>query len=104
MRDIREDLRERANLLEEQIKAAQAQFEKYLEQLKSEHGTRVKDLGTELDAIKTLMGIEHRRLAGAPSASNGQPQPQKTKAQPTVPNENPMRVAVMDVIGMRRAV
>jgi hypothetical protein len=50
------------------------------------------------------MGIEHRRLAGAPSASNGQPQPQKTKAQPTAPNENPMRVAVMDVIGMRRAV
>jgi len=102
MRDIRDDLRERANLLDEQIKAAQAQFEKYLEQLKNEHGTRIKDLGAELDAVKTLMGIEHRRHGGAPSMPNGQPQPQKPK--PSAPNENSKRVAVMDVIGMRRAV
>ena len=104
MRDIRDDLRERANLLDEQIKTAQAQFEKYLEQLKSEHAGRLKDLSSELDAIKTLMGIEHRRHGGAPSMPNGQPQAQKPKAQPSAPNETPMRVAVMDVIGMRRAV
>ena len=33
MRDIRNDLQDRASLLEEQINAAEAQFEKLVEQL-----------------------------------------------------------------------
>ena len=37
MRDIRGDLQDRANLLEEQIKAQAGQFEKLIEQLKREH-------------------------------------------------------------------
>jgi hypothetical protein len=76
MRDIRDDLRERAAMLEEQVKSAQAQFEKYLEQLKRDHDNRLKDLKSELDAVKVLMNIEQRRHGGAPSALNAQAQAQ----------------------------
>jgi len=37
MRDIRGDLQDRANLLEQQIDAAQGQFDKLIEQLTLEH-------------------------------------------------------------------
>jgi len=81
MRDIRDDLRERANLLEEQFKAAQGQFEKYVEQLKDEHDSRLKDLKSELEAVNALLGIEHRRHGGTPSAPKAHPQPQRPKPQ-----------------------
>jgi len=84
MRDIRSDLQERANLLEEQISAAQGQFEKYLEQLRAEQESRVKDLKSELEAIQALLAIEQRRHGGAPAAPvapNGQSQPQARKPQ-----------------------
>ncbi|MGV1013747.1 MAG: hypothetical protein ACOYB4_02115 [Methyloceanibacter sp.] len=76
MRDIRGDLQDRANLLNEQIKAQQVQFEKLIEQLNREHNSRLEDLRTELDAVNTLMEIEHRRLSGAGSVTQQQPQPQ----------------------------
>jgi len=75
MRDIRGDLQDRANLLEQQINTARTQFDQLIEQLKGEHDSRLEDLKAELDAVKTLMGIEHRRLSGAPSAPKAQPQP-----------------------------
>ena len=37
MRDIRGDLQDRASLLEEQINAHEAEFEKLIEELKREH-------------------------------------------------------------------
>jgi hypothetical protein len=77
MRDIRGDLQERAKLLEEQLKAAHTHFDKFLEQIKGEHETRIKDLNDELDAVNQLLGIEHRRLNGtdqAPRAPKAQPQ------------------------------
>jgi hypothetical protein len=76
MRDIRSDLQERANLLEEQINSAQGQFEKYLEQLRSEHDARLKDLRAELEAVQALLAIELRRHGGAQPAPKAQPQPQ----------------------------
>ena len=85
MRDIRGDLRERANLLEEQIKAAQAQFDKYVEQLKGEHAGRLIDLKSELEAVNTIMGIEHRRHGGTQSAPKAQPQPQPQGPKPQRP-------------------
>ena len=59
------DLQERVKLLDDQINAAQAQFDKFLEQIKSEHDARLKDLKAELEAVNHLLGIEHRRLHGA---------------------------------------
>jgi hypothetical protein len=72
MRDIRGDLQERANWLEEQINAAQGQFEKYLEQLKDEHDARLKDLKSELEAVNALLGIEHRRHGSSPAQAQTQ--------------------------------
>jgi polyhydroxyalkanoate synthase len=62
MRDIRHDLQERATILDEQIKAARDQFDGLIAQLKQEHDSKVEDLKGELDAVKLLMGFEHRRL------------------------------------------
>jgi len=73
MRDIRGDLQDRANLLEEQSKAQQAQFEKLVEQLKREHESRLEELRIEQAAVNTLMEIENRRMAGAGSMPQAQP-------------------------------
>ena len=80
MRDIRSDLQERAKMLDEQIKVARDQFDGLIAQLKQEHDSKVESLKAELDAVKLLMGFEHRRLSNVtPSA---QPQPQAPGSQP----------------------
>jgi hypothetical protein len=71
MRDIRGDLQDRAALLEEQINAHEAQFDKLIEQLKREHDSRLEDLKTELDAVTRLMELELRRLETVPAAQRG---------------------------------
>ena len=48
MRDIRDDLQDRANLIAEQISTAQGQFDKHIEQLKHEHETMLEDLRSTL--------------------------------------------------------
>ncbi len=72
MRDIRGDLQDRAALLEEQINAHEAQFDKLIDQLRREHDSRLEDLKTELEAVTRLMELELRRLETAPSAQRGQ--------------------------------
>ena len=47
MRDIRGDLQDRASLVEEQISAHEAQFEKRVARMKAEHEARLKDLWAE---------------------------------------------------------
>jgi hypothetical protein len=73
MRDIRGDLQERANLLEQQINAAKNHFEKLVEQLKREHESRLRDLKAELDTVNSVMEIEHQRLRSAASVPKSQP-------------------------------
>jgi len=68
MRDIRGDLQDRAGLLEEQINAQEAQFEKLIDQLKREHESRLEDLKAELEAVNRLIEVELRRLGTAPAA------------------------------------
>ncbi len=79
MRDIRGDLQDRANLLEEQIKAQEAQFEHLIEQLHKEQDSKLTGLRTELDAVSRLMELESRRFE-APAADQRvqapQPEPQ----------------------------
>jgi hypothetical protein len=74
MRDIREELQERASLVEQQIDAAQDQFEKLVEQLKKEHDSRAIDLKAALDAVNRIIEIEHRRLGSTTSALKSHPQ------------------------------
>ena len=57
MRDIRSDLQERADRVRQQINAEDAQFEKLLSQLKTEHSSRVEPLKVQLRAVNKLIGF-----------------------------------------------
>ena len=52
MRDIREDLQERIELVKQQINAEQNQFEKLLKQLSSEQDSKVRYVKAELETVK----------------------------------------------------
>ncbi len=89
MRDIRADLEERAALLEGQIKSAEVQFDKLVEQLRAEYETRLQHVKAECDAVRVLLGVEDRRLADGASAPKPQaqapaqhPHPKPAHAQP----------------------
>ncbi|MEZ5827902.1 MAG: hypothetical protein R3D01_05725 [Hyphomicrobiales bacterium] len=81
MRDIRGDLRDRVGLLKDQINAAEADFERHIEQLKQEHDGKLKDLRENLEAVNRLMGVEHKRLGGASSAPDAKAEPAEQKPQ-----------------------
>jgi hypothetical protein len=86
MRDIRNDLQERARLIEEQISGAYAQFEKMIEQLQAEREGRVADLKSELGAVVKLLEAEHRRMANVlPIATQA---PAQQMAPQTVPQNS----------------
>lgn len=70
MRDIRGDLQDRANFLEEQISAARIQFEKRMERFAREHEAKISDLQAELEAVTMLMEREYRRIMSAPEVED----------------------------------
>ena len=51
MRDIRSDLEERANLIQGQVNAAYAHFEKLMQQLQGERDARIAELTETLAMI-----------------------------------------------------
>ena len=67
MRDIREDLQERVELVKQQINAEQNRFEKLLKQLSSEQDGKVRYVKAELETVKRVIEIEHRRLGSTMS-------------------------------------
>ena len=81
MRDIRIDLQERARLIEDQISASYAQFEKMIEQLQNERENRVLELKSELAALSKLMDVEHRRMANVLPLATQAPAPQSAPQQ-----------------------
>ena len=58
MRDIRSDLEERAQIIHEQLRAADAWFEKVIQKLQNERDARVADLKGTLAMIDKLMQFE----------------------------------------------
>ncbi len=66
MRDIRSDLEERAKLIDAQISSAFAHFEKVLAQVQGERDAKVAELKSDLDTVRKLMEVEHRRIGNAP--------------------------------------
>jgi hypothetical protein len=70
MRDIRRDLQDRAQLLEEEITAAQTQFEQKVEQLKTERDNRIHEIKDELNALGRLIEAEKRRMEGGSAAQH----------------------------------
>ncbi|HET9574061.1 MAG TPA: hypothetical protein VFP29_10105 [Methyloceanibacter sp.] len=107
MRDIRGDLKDRAEALELEIKASQARFDELIERLKQEHESRVTDLKSELDAVKLLMGLEQRRLSNGVPPIKPQPQGETARPQAEAPRApaqaQPPRPSQPEV-GLRRAV
>ena len=67
MRDIREDLQERIELVKQQINAEQNRFEKLLKQSSSEQDSKVRYVKAELETVKRVNEIEHRRLGSTMS-------------------------------------
>jgi len=70
MRDIRSDLQERANFIEEQIRAAFAHFEKMVQQLQSERDARVADLKGTHAMINNFMEFEARHVGNVVELAN----------------------------------
>ena len=66
MRDIRRDLQERATLIDENIKATYAHFERAIQQLQTERDARIADLKSTLAMIAKLMEFEERLLPNTP--------------------------------------
>ena len=62
MRDIRGDLQERAVLVDGQIRAAAAHFDKAIQQLQTERDARIADLKAGLAMIAKFMEFEERFL------------------------------------------
>ena len=58
MRDIRSDLEERAQIIQEQLRGTNAHFEKVMQQLQNERDARVADLKGTLAMIDKLMQFE----------------------------------------------
>ena len=58
MRDIRSDLEERAQIIQEQLRGTNAHFEKMMQQLQNERDARVADLKGTLAMIDKLMQFE----------------------------------------------
>ena len=58
MRDIRCDLQERTNIIEEQIRAIYAHFEKVVQQLQNERDARVAELQGTHSMIAKLIEFE----------------------------------------------
>jgi hypothetical protein len=65
MRDIRSDLQERATLIDEQIRATYAHFEKILKQLQSEQDAKIADVKSTLAMIAKIMEFEERYLGNS---------------------------------------
>jgi hypothetical protein len=66
MRDIRSDLQERANLIEEEISETVVHFEKTVERLQGERDVRVAQLKAELAVLGVLIEAEHQRMPNDP--------------------------------------
>ena len=79
MRDIRNDLQERADLIHDQIKAAAVHFERVVEQLRNEHDARVADSKERLAMIARLMEFEERQFANRSPGSTPSPPSQLTQ-------------------------
>jgi hypothetical protein len=57
LRDIRGDLQDRVNMVEQQINAEHAQFKTLIAQLKREQDSRSEDLKSQLQAVNRLIEV-----------------------------------------------
>jgi hypothetical protein len=72
MRDIRGDLQERANFIEEQIRGTYAHFENVIQQLMSERDAKVAELQGAHTMMNKLIEFEDSFMDNVVSLSNPQ--------------------------------
>jgi hypothetical protein len=82
--------------------AAQARFQKSVEQIKQEHDNTLDGLKLDLAAVNKLMGAEQRRLGNTPPVSKAQPQPRELAQQPKAPQPR-ARMPLAEMMGLQRA-
>ena len=70
MRDIRSDLEERAHIIQEQMRAAYAHFERMAQQLQTERDARVSGLKETLAMIDKLIQFETGTVAKVVTLEN----------------------------------
>jgi hypothetical protein len=75
MRDIREDLKERAQVIEEQMRAAQGHFEKAVQRLQTERDAKISDLKTTLAMIEKITQFENAYMENVVPLENSAPPP-----------------------------
>ena len=73
MRDIRGDLKERAILVDEQIRAAVSHFDNAIQQLQTERDARIANLKADLAMIAKFMEFEERFLHNTPPVTPASP-------------------------------
>jgi len=74
MRDIRDELQERANWCQGQISAVCSHFDKMVQQLQSERDMRIADLKSALAILERLMKFEDRLMGDVvPMATTSAP-------------------------------
>jgi hypothetical protein len=71
MRDVRSDLEERAHILEEQLRATYAHFDRMVQQL--ERDARISDLKDMLATIDKLTQFEARAMDNVVTLENPSP-------------------------------
>jgi hypothetical protein len=68
MRDIRSDLLDRVDRIEDRIKAAHAQCEEKIKQLQAERDAKVADLKSSVAMLAKLLELEQAEMGSAPSS------------------------------------
>ena len=73
MRDIRSDLQERETLINEQIRAAHAHYERTVQQAQHERDAKITDLRSGLAMISNFMEFDQRFLGNVPPPAQSSP-------------------------------
>ena len=68
MRDIREDLQERADLAQDRLKALDLHFKRRLEMMRQECEANTSELKSVLATIIRLLEFEDRQMGNRPSS------------------------------------
>ena len=86
MRDIRNDLQERADFCQDQMRGVCAQFEKVVQRLQSERDARLAGLKSTLAAIEKLIEYERGTLGNVvPLKDPAPPSKESAPPQPALP-------------------
>jgi hypothetical protein len=99
MRDIRSDLRERAEFLKEQINAANTAFEQRISEIRQQHDNQLRDLKATFDALNTLMKAEQQRFHDSQTLGQSQEAPsQKASPQAAQPDRSQSQPRLLDIL------